>query len=623
MPRIIEKHQTKQSLKISDEALSRFASWISLEVDDAIASQKFQAASWRECLKRYEGVPRLEQRNVPIQNAPNIEVTIGAIASDTINAQAIDLIFNTSPLLTIRPKPKDKNDDTIVERAKALQVFANHIASSPDVDLRNAAETAILDDVQLGTGLFYVPFTERLRKTKTAKVTHRSPRVRAVCPEDFIVPGGTRQTIDDMPICGIRMYHRQTELMDLARSNKWDISHFHPLGATGWIRQQRETLGRHSEGILNKGAIYDVMYLFCYFDIDEDGYDEDLFVVYNHSGRSIGAYSYNTMDRRPFAKMVYQRRPHMFYGLGVLEMLGPFEEKITDIHNYATLNILLANSRLWVGDGSAPKDPMIYPGKVITGLDSTDSFQPLQMADVYNSIWQDQMMVMQLANQRVGINEGVSPQNIPNRTPGITTMSMLQQVNRRFAPAFDSMRIAIADAIKQCLYRYQERLLAGDQAVTASIYQIMGWEAGNHVIDALKNEEFDEQVDLELTAASADINREADRQNSLLLTNILAQYYQRTLELVSISANPQTPPEVRDVANKIVGSVSEVIERTIRTFDQVRDPMTFVVEVNDTLESLERDGGSPQMAMQQLVASLLENQGQQQDQLSLPERTMA
>ena len=603
MPRFLEKHQHKQVLQVSPTKVQELAEWISLEIDDAISSRKFMEANWRECLKMYEAVPPLETRDVPIENAPNIEVTIGAIAADTIYAQAVDVIFNTTPLLTVRPKPNFVDDKATIKGAKALQRFVNHMASLQEVDLRVAVETAILDDVQLGTGCLYVPWVEKTKKTKTAKIISRGPRIRAMAPEDVIVPGGTRQQIDEMPFFGLYFYYTWQELMDLARTNSWDLTHFQPMGATSWVRNRREALGRHSEGIQRKGQVYDVIVVFCYFDIDGDGYDEDLIVIYNHTGRAIAAYSYNSMDRRPAEVMVYQRRAHLFYGLGVLEMMQPFEKKLTDVHNYSTLNILLANSRVWVGDGSLPNNPKIWPGRYFQG-ESADSLKPLQMADVYSSIWQDQMMVMQLANQRVGINDIGSPQQMPNRSPAMTTMTMLQQVNRRFTPAFDGMRFGIAGALRQCCYRYQERLLAGDQKAQAAIFQVLGYEDGSLVIDLLKNQAFDEHVDIELTASSASINKEADRQNAMLLTNILAQYYQRTLELITISANPETPPEVRAVANKIATSASEIIDRTIRTFDQVRDPETFIVSFEKELNKLEATGGSEQQALTQLFTTL-------------------
>lgn len=625
MPRFLERHSTRQRLEVSQQRLQDLASWIFLEIEDSIASRRALEATWREVLKCYEGIPKLESRDVPIENAPNIRVTVGAIASDTIYAQSVDMIYSTTPLVTVRAKPNFKDDRRTTDAAKALQRFVNHLAASPDVDCRNAGEDTLLDDIQLGTGLFYVPWVERTKKTKTAKILSVGPRIKSMAPEDVIVPGGTTQSIDEMPLFGLIFYPTEQELADLARVNGWDLTYFAPVASRDWVRSRREILGRHIEGVQRKGHVYDLYFVFCYYDIDGDGYDEDLFVVYNHTGRAIGYYNFNSMDRRPASKMVYQRRAHMFYGMGVLEMMQPFEDKLSDVHNYSTLNILLANSRMWVGDGSVPEDLRVWPGRVLTGVADKDSLQALQMADVYNSIWQDQLLTMQLANQRVGINDAMSPKQIPGRTPGMTTMSLLQQVNRRFAPAFDSMRGGLAGALIQCCYRYQEQLLAGNSRAMQSIFQVLGYDDGSLVIDLLRDQSFDEQVDVEITAASSSINAEADRQNSILLTNLLAQYYQRTLELISISANPQTPPEVREVATKISRAASEIIDRTLRTFDQVRDPTTFIVEVDTQMQQLEANMGSPQMAMMQLFQALAGAQPEpnQPRQAALPERTMA
>lgn len=611
MPRVNQKHQHKQILEPSEDKLNELASWIGLEIDDALSSRKPIEAVWRSCLQMYDGVPKLQARDVPVENAPNIEVTIGAIAVDQINAQAIDLLFNTTPFATCRPKPKSANDKDLVQTAKDVQTLVNHLALSRDVGLREALENTVMDDIQLGTGFLYIPYVEKTKKTTTAKVLSYGPCVRSIAPEDLIVPGGSRGDFDAMTLVGVRFTYTSQELMDLKRANPtWDIEGVQPCGAQGWVRSRRELLSRHTEGVLRKGDLYDLIDVYCYFDIDGDGFDEDLHCVYNHTGQKLVSYSYNAMDRRPIERMIYQRRAHVFYGIGVLEMMSPFEEELTNVHNYGTLNILLANSRVWVGTAALPDTLPIWPGRYVQAT-SKDDLTALQMADVYSSIWQEQNVIMQLANQRVGLNNISSPQNIPGRTPGITMMSALQQVNRRFTPAFDSIRICAAQALTQCLYRIQERLLSGDNKVTAMIFQILGYEAGTRVINILQNENFDEHLDIELIASSAYANREADRQDSMMLTNILAQYYQRTLELVTIAANPQTPPEVRAIANKIAGAASEVIDRTIRTFDSVRDPASFIIDVENELNQLEVTNGSEQQALQQLMMTLVDQGGGQ------------
>jgi len=618
MPRFIERHTTRQRLVMDSDRLGALHEWLYNEIEDALAARKRLDAIWRECLKMYNGVPRLDTRDIPIPNAPNIEVTIGAIAADTIYAQAIDLIFNISPLVTVRPKPKFKGDDETVKDAKALQVFVNHIAASTESNLRPALETAILDDVQLGTGELYIPWVEKTKKTRTAKVQNVGPRFYSVPPEDIIIPSGAYDDHQTASLFGLRFYYTMQEIVDFARTNRWNIDGIQPLHSKNWVRSTRETLGKQQDMLNRRGTVIDLTLCYAYFDIDNDGYDEDLLVVWNHSGRVILDINYNPTDRRPAESMVYQRIAHLYYGLGVLQMMAPFEEKLSDVHNYATLNILLANSRMWAGkEGVIPESFKAWPGKFIPISEKGD-LEGLQMADVYNSIWQDQMITMQLANQRVGINDVSRPQEIPGRTPGITAMTFMQNVSRRFTPAFDSMKNCAAAALRQACYRYSERIKAGDNRAMQSIMDILGYEDGNRVINILRRDSFDEHVDMEMTAASASINKEQDRQNAIMLTNILGQYYQRTIELIMLASNPQTPPEVAQVARKVASSAGEIIDRTIRTFDQVRDPGTFIIEIEDELNSIEATS-QDQQALGMLMG-LLTGGGPQQGNapLTLP-----
>ena len=167
--------------------------------------------------------------------------------------------------------------------------------------------------------------------------------------------------------------------------------------------------------------------------------------------------------------------------------------------------------------------------------------------------------------------------------------------------------MAICSSIMQCMYRYQERVLAGNKRVIEHIYDVLGVEDGSRVVALLSREGFDENMEIELTAATASINREADRQNAMLLVQVLAGYYQRTLELVAIASNPQTPPEVKTVAMKIAEAAGEMIDRTIRTFDQVRDPALFIVDIEDEINATMSQ--QPQDAIGQLLQMFTQGLG--------------
>ncbi len=600
MPREIIKHQQKAVLAKDLNKVADLESWLAVEVTDAFSSRANLEAAWREEMRLYEAVPREVVNNFPIENAPNIEMPVGAIACDSVAAQALDLIFSTSPLITCQAMPKFKGDSETVNKAKALQRYVNWMARN-EVNLRVAVEEMILDDVQLGTGVFYAPFVQRRKKTSTSTILSQGPMLYSMPPEDTIVPSGSMEDIDGLDWIGLRFWKNQGQLNENAAVNGWNIEGVVPAGVKDWVRTRREQLGRQMQGFERTGKLYDTFDIYCYYDIDGDGIDEDLLVTYNHTGRKVMSLSWNPFDHRPIEKAVYQRRSHLFYGLGVLGMLKPIQKELSDVHNYWTLNALLANCRVWGVADYLPDNMKMFPGKQIPLKDAQKDIQSLPMSDVHPSLWQLQVMLMQLAEKRVGVNEMAKSGSLQgNRTPGITALSMLQQMNKRFMPAFDGMRLCTGAALRQCLYRYQERLLAGNGKIERHFVDVLGQQDAALVIGLLRDASFDESVSVELTASNAFVNQEAERQNAMLLTNLLAQYYERTMQLVMLASNPQTPQPVKDVALKIAQAASEIIERTIRTFDQIRDPAAFIVNVEDELNAV----NPPQAGLQQLLGMI-------------------
>ena len=79
---ITHTEKAKAQLKIDEGALEDLSKWLNQEITNALSSRKPLEAVWRDCLRKYEGVPKREIRNYPIENSPNTEITIGAIASD-------------------------------------------------------------------------------------------------------------------------------------------------------------------------------------------------------------------------------------------------------------------------------------------------------------------------------------------------------------------------------------------------------------------------------------------------------------------------------------------------------------------------------------------------------------
>jgi len=161
--------------------------------------------------------------------------------------------------------------------------------------------------------------------------------------------------------------------------------------------------------------------------------------------------------------------------------------------------------------------------------------------------------------------------------------------------------------------RYRERVKMGDKAVEDHIKMIVGDRDAEFILDILRIDELENSVAIEFTASSASVNREADRQNAIMLVNILGQYYQQTVQLTMMAADPNVPDAVRDVITKVAKAGTEIMDRTIRTFEQVRDPSTFLVDATDSLDMAGQEAAmAAQQAQQQQALQALTGQMPQQ-----------
>lgn len=581
---------------IPKDRLTEVQSWLDVEITDALSARLAVEGRWSRALKQYNGIPKNPTRNLPIDNAPNIEIMLGAIGTDSIYAQIVDLIWNISPLITTRA-----TNARYADHQKAFQRWVEYVVTN-ELNLRNTSDHSILDDVLLGTGVFYIPWVEEIKKTDIIETTRRGPRAFSIPPEDLIVPGGSCASPQEARWVALRFWYTRAELELAKEQQHWDIEGVALAGGFDQIRLERERLAGTTSSGKRQGDLYEIIVWHGLYDIDHDGINEDMEIVFDRSSKKIMSIAYNAYDHRPIEKMCYQIRGHQFYGIGIPEMLCMLEDAASDIFSYWAANMLLANCRIWTAPPGQLENPLnIFPNKLLECSDP-DKIKALAMADVYQSGPGAVAMLMSLAERRTGQNDMSMPrpsQVLGSRTPATTSMMMFQQVNRRFTPAFDQVRLCVGGVCIQAMYRYQERLLADDKLTETHIREIMGDDAPM-VIEVLKDKNFDESIAIELMASSATINREVERQNAMFLVSLLAQYYQKVIELTALVSNPETPPAVAAVAKKIAVAAGEAIERTIRTFDQVRDPAAFVVSFENEVDAAAADAQS-QNALQGLV----------------------
>lgn len=573
------------------ENIGELQTWITEEITRSKFTRAELETMWETALRLYEGQPKHQYRNVPIENAPNLEVPLSAIASDAIYAQMVNLIFNIDPMVTVAEVDEEGR---YKEHVKALQRFVDIIAGEGgELGLRDAADNVVLDTVKLGTGIYYTRWAESTKKTKVEKIISSGVDVYPVPVEDFFIPGGAKNDLESIRWCAMRIWLTQNELNHRIKKYNWLEGAAKVSNEVGRVRTIRERIGRHSgsmERRTDAGEVYEVFDMYCRYDIDGDGIDEDLLVTWDYGSRRILHWGFNPYDRRPFSVMRYQNRSFVFYGLGVVEMLRALQEGTTELYNHWIINSMLANARVWAAPhGTMPGGKLrLWPNRYLEMSDPR-ALIGLQLADTYPSAPAALSTTLSLAERRSGINDLTTPrpsQVLGSRTPGITALSLLQKANERFGPAFDSVRAATAGCVKQALYRYQEQLLAKNRVVEKKIVRMMGEERGALIIELLKDKEFDNAIKITLTASSVRQNRQVEQQNWLLVLPQILNYYERAFQLVQIMSQPGIPEPMRKVASQIFTRAGEIIDRALRNFD-VKDPQTFILKIEEELQQMQ------------------------------------
>ena len=584
MARLVELHEKGRAPELHRTPLrdQRLRERLIYEIEAAFAARNAQEEAWREGKRQYAGIPRLPYRSTPVPNSPNIEVPLGAIAVDAQYAAITDTLYTPSPVLTARAQ-----DEAWIEHAKAAQRWANYCVDH-EFGLRDATDHAFFDCCQMGTSALYVPFVEDVYKHKVFDVRFRGPRILPIEPQNVLVPGGSRGDLQRDRWSALRFWYSPGEMKLRAKMRGWDMAKSMPQAEIDWVRRKHELYGlTYSSN--NWRELYEVLEIYIYDDYNGDGDELDLLVHFDRSSQQILKLDFNRYDERPIVPMRYQVRPHLFYGLGIMEMTRPFQDEVTEIHNHRTLNMMIANVRLWIAQHGVFGDSKEIWGNKVVEVADTNAVKGLQLGDVYPSSLQAEQASMALAERRIGMEgsaSGQRPHTIGTRTPGITALTALQSENKRFTPAFDQMRFGAAEAVRQGFIRQRERLRAGDSQVEKHIVEVLGEEDAALVIELLKQPSYDRYVEVEFTAATPTTNREADRQNAILIGNLFKGYYSEVMQMIGGVSQSPIAAELIPIAKDVYQKSTELMDRLARTFEQMRDPRRFLLSLDDQFDTL-------------------------------------
>ena len=577
--------------------------FLSSEVEEALHVHELKLEWIDESNRLYLGDPITARKTFPWDGAANLVIPLVGITVDSIVARIINTIFAVQPFWSAQALIKDL--EPVVH---PLQDFMEWSRVN-ELDMYAEVRSWIVEVVKHGWAylkIYWETFTQRtfaISKGAARPVDKviRRPQVQHVLLADIICQSGVEDELYQAEWVAHRIRLTDGQLrwrkhdkvydeVDKILANKAQMT---PMEEKVLQNELEEKAPKPRDKL---NTLYEV-----YADLPLGGSDlpVPVMITYHHETKTIARCVYNPdiTGERPFKKGKFIDREGRRDGIGISRQLALLQEEISTLHNQQVDNATLANTRFFVGRrGVVRNGTRVWPGRFLTVPDPARDIITLQMADVYPSMRQLETSCLAYAERRSGVADyqlGRESNVLGNRATATGTLALIQEGNRRFD-------LNVRD-VRECLGQVGKKLLLLNAQFRPSgmAYFVKGQD-GQLVENVfnLPDEFVADGIGMELTASTATINREIEKQGLLAMMGTLTQYYQQLLQISGVAMNPQTPPPVQQMALQMADGARYLMAMIVQTYeiravDTLLPPSLADQMESDTNANPQPGGGPP------------------------------
>lgn len=595
-------------LEISKERMDQFLLWVDQYLQDCISDQQVLQNEWamQEEAYRAKPGPRVDK---PYVGASNETVPAIAMAVDPIHARLDTGIFKQDPVFQFKALKK-----SFLKYVPALGQWIDYYQKNK-LKLRQVASPRLLEMTKLGTCVFKTVYDQQKAKIRTYdanwKVTEkeeirfRGPKVFGISLGDILFPP-LYQHLQDCPFVAERIRTTYWKLKVAEASGK--VTNIDTIkGAEVNVRTDLEVAHEQATKHQSSRRFHDELEIFeiwCDYDIDGDDLPEHLVCTYHKDSRTILQLRYNWYfhQRKPYTIIPYSVTNDSLYGLGLCEMVKPFQDLLTKWHRMATDNAYLSNIRMFIvkRDSSIEEVPRLYAGRCFFVDNPSQDFIPFAASDIYPSTLMERQNVFGLIEKRTGVSDYLTGRESPilgSRATATSTVALIQEGTKRVEQVLENIRVGMAEIIENCIYIWIQYGLDGlDELVFGDD------EIGTLVADffeTVKAENVNGSMAIDLSATDASGSRQVMQQMQLQVIQIMMQYLEKVLQAGAqvIQARAQMP----EVAQQLAPMVADVLHAARNMFKDLLQKYD-IRNPEDYLPGLEKYLNDPAATGQALSA---------------------
>ncbi len=560
-------------IDMSEEQEKRLVQYLLSEISAARMERYEFVANFARWKAKYRTKFPEFAKNWPIANSSQITIPIIRTAVHTLTSRVFQTVMAADPVISVRTK-NEAYDDFVVGYEEFLNLY-----NTEKIDMEDMLDTVLTEAIKLGTAVVevttkkdrravmkYDPTTRQYKKV--IKELYNGPCVYHFPIEDFWARVGF-QNVQKMPWCGKEIRVSWSTIKDMALSGElnpdlidkiWKLPE-NPGLVNEVLKVEQELEDREPYDWQE----YSLFELSVRWDMDGDGIDEEVLLYFHEASRTILRKKFNTFrdSRRPWILFRYIRVEHRLYGEGMAEILEHLQEEISTIHNQRIDNATVANLQIILVKklirGLSPGD-RLWSGKIVKA--DPEDVGTLRLGEIYPSTVTNENISKSYAQEISGIGDTATGQAQPvTRTTATATLSLLEELNRRFDKPIKSFR----KSIREIGIHISD--LFADYGTNGYAREWLGDERGAEVERYLADPATfgPGNASIILTSTKSSVNREVEFQSAIAVMNLVVQTGEQMLQLAQ--AFTQDPAALGELARALVDSIKGPWKKVIQYSD--------------------------------------------------------
>lgn len=549
-----------------------------------------------EMRRLYKGIPANEYVDFPWENASNLVLQVIGTNVDNLSARVMGSIWQVMPLYQIATIGEwDKTINAEALRA-AVEEMLFTFAIDPDIlDLYRKEQLWYTDAIKYGYKVMKIPYETCIEANILAadsivdNIIYEGPKPENIEPEDFMTYP-TVNKIQDSPFKCHRVRLTRQQLEERIHTHMYDKKIIESIfdmpddyGTTFQEKEDASTANLASPS--NRSAAHYYLYE-CWFPYFVNEHKYRLIITWSKKAdkpvRAIFNFYHDNMEPFEVARLGY--RISDFRGYGFAEMFEAYQEEVSATHNKRQDNMTVANVqgvRISTRNTKVDANFKIAPAFVFPG--EKDDIEAISIGTAYRSTQPDEELTLKEISDRSGISPAVTGLGGGTMSKkGIYssqgTFAAMQAGNSRSDLDVMDMRYAHLKLGRKLMQIYAQF------GVMKSHLNMFGTMAPK-IKEAL-NAIADHKLMLAANTATASINRELERQNSILLSSQLQRQQQANSQMLQAIANPQVPPQIKQYLQDCFEANNMLMKKILRAFN-FDDLSKYVPELKELSNGVE------------------------------------